>query len=105
MQPYDDLIEMAEAAAIAALEDDEAEGMETFDFGAKIARDVLAAVDLEGLLRDNRTRYGRGMTSHQHEKWMLDESARGGGWMYCRACGETVTSESSNDDSDDAAKP
>lgn len=38
-----DHVEIAESAAISALEDDETEGLTTFDYGVKIARAVLSA--------------------------------------------------------------
>lgn len=35
---------------------------------------------------------------HDHEEWMLDESATGG--RYCRACGQSVADPASNEQSE-----
>jgi hypothetical protein len=39
-----------------------------------------------------------GRAPHQHEKWMLQESAKGG--MYCAACGEDVVTDHPNGSTD-----
>jgi hypothetical protein len=78
----------------------------TYDFGVNVNQTLVGRMSFEQLIQHAVTRtegpinvtkretrvvnYSewRDERIHQHEKWQLQESAKGG--MYCAACGEDV---------------
>lgn len=72
------LNEVGAAAYVAA------SGSTTEDIRRNLGAASAALMDADFLLRQIE----KGRVPHQHEKWQLQESAKGG--MYCAACGEEV---------------